>query len=83
MEAISRRESLVHAAQEAGIAVPSELYSSVRDEFPHWVLFCDCQIDRPLQDDKSHYRNAIALATIPEEDVRGLKYRDVQVLLID
>lgn len=83
MEAISRREGLVHAAKEAGITVPEDIYSSVREEFPHWVLFCDCQIDRPLQDDTSHYKNAIALASISEEDMRGLRYRDVQILLID
>lgn len=82
MEAISRREGLVHAAKEAGIAVPEDIYSSFREEFPHWVLFCDCQINRPLQDDKSHYKNAIALATIPEEDVRGLRYRNVRALLV-
>ncbi len=81
MEAINSRNGLIRAAEEAGIEVPRNIYTFSRKEFPYWALFADCQIDRPLQNNKSHYKNAIAVAGIPKEDIQDMKYGDVQDLL--
>jgi hypothetical protein len=78
MEGIERREGLVHAAQEAGIKLPPNVYTFSKSEFPHWSLLCDCQLDRPLPDAKAHYRNALVIASISDDTIQGIGYNDIQ-----
>lgn len=63
-------EMLVAPADEAGIKVPEEPEKYDPELFPHWHVFCNVQLGRPMPNADSHWRNAEVIAAVPEERIR-------------
>ena len=80
MHTIYRRESLVSAAKQAGIAVPDDL--SVDAGYPHWRLFCMVQLDRPIDTDIALQYNAAIVAAIASNRVSSIQFEDISDLLM-
>lgn len=75
---ISRPDSLVHAAQEAGIDVPPNHNDYDHNKYYQWHIFCLIQLDRPLKSSKSHYINAKIVA---EKCNDATSYNDLKQLM--
>ena len=68
---IQHRESLVSFAKAAGIIVPNDLNDPSADDYPHWNLYCNVQIERPIPSDDALLYNAKIVAAIPIDRLRS------------
>jgi hypothetical protein len=70
-------ELLVEAAEQAGIKVPPdpEEWEVLSEEYPHFYVFCACQLERPMQPGE-HWENAKVIASIPTDQLRKMKIGD-------
>ena len=78
---INQRESLVDAAEQAGINIPPDLNDYDKSLFPYWHLFCLAQIDRPLLTETSHYKNAKMIAAISVEQIGKTEFDEIAAQL--
>ena len=62
---IQHRESLVSFAKVAGISVPDNPHDLSTDDYPHWNLYCNVQIERPIPSDDALLHNAMVIAAVP------------------
>lgn len=65
---------LLDAAKEAGMDTP-ELDSNDEfdsEQYPHFYVFCNVQLCRPMTDFQEHWHNAKVIASIPVEDIKGI-----------
>lgn len=75
---------LVGAAEKAGMAVPPDPDNFVDKQYPHFAVFCNTQLARPMSDPSEHWHNAEVIASVPEDEImrvtllnlvkRGLRY---------
>jgi hypothetical protein len=63
---------LVEAAEQAGMKVPPDPDEFVPTEFPHFHVFCNVQLARPLVMWGEHWENAKIVAAIPEADLQTI-----------
>ncbi len=68
---------LVPAAERANIAVPPDLtdetdIEKIKNEFPHFFVFCQVQLSRPMSEWTSHWDNAEVIARVPADEIRQI-----------
>lgn len=63
---------LVPAAEKAGMKVPPKPDDFKTAEFPHFRVFCQLQLCRPMQPGE-HWENAKIIAAIPEKELKTLR----------
>lgn len=63
---------LLGPASEAGMKVPANPDEFAPDEFPHFQVFCNWQLGRPMPWPTTHWENAKIVAAIPEADIRTI-----------
>lgn len=72
MKTISHPNALIDDAKAAGIAVPEDIKSYDKKDFPHWHFFVNIQVDRPLLSESSPAHNAKVIASLPEDQLNFL-----------
>lgn len=60
---------LVTAAEAVGMKVPSDPDKYDRDQFPHFAVFCNAQLGKPMRPGE-HWENAKVIAGIPDAKIR-------------
>lgn len=70
---------LLRAAKQAGMKIPEledddETFNA--DEFPHFHVFCNVQLARPIKLGE-HWNNAKIIAAIPEDQVHTITLEDL------
>ena len=60
---------LIPAAEEAGMKVPS-LEEFDPEQYPHFAVFCNAQLCRPLTSWNEHWENAKVVASITEDKIK-------------
>lgn len=74
---------LVGPAKEAGMKVPEDADQDGKEmghdpsEFPHWTVFCNLQLGRPMPSPGAHWHNAKVVASIPQDRIMGITYPEV------
>jgi hypothetical protein len=72
-------EMLIPAAKKAGIKVPPAQESLVdmdAEEYPHFWVFCQVQLCRPMTSWTEHWDNAKVIAEIPLERLIKMTVND-------
>jgi len=73
---------LLEPARQAGMATPSaprwdgEDLESIKDEFPHFYVFCRLQLGRSMSSWNEHWENAEVIADIPEDELKQMDPMD-------
>jgi hypothetical protein len=69
---------LVEPAKKAGMLVPDSLEGEIDGEkYPHFNVFCNAQLCRPLSSWSDHWENAKIVAEIPDDKIRTLTYSEL------
>jgi hypothetical protein len=71
--------SIAKAAQDAGMAVPSDLDSYNQEAYPHWDVYCKVQLGVPVTWG-NHWRNAKIITDIPLDRIRDVTLQDLEAL---
>ena len=71
---------LIGPAMEAGMSVPDDPDSEDKDTYPHWFVFLEMQLGRPMPSPNSHWENAKVVAGIPDENIRLVTPEDLDRL---
>jgi len=67
---------LVEAAEKAGMKVPPDADSFDKKEFPHFDVFCYCQLARPMSPG-AHWDNAKVIAKFTDKEIVKATVKDV------
>lgn len=67
---------LVSAAEEAGIKVPPDPDDFDAKAFPHFAVFCNAQLGRPMSAG-AHWGNAFVVAKIPDDQIQKITVADL------
>lgn len=67
-------------AEKAGIKTPEDPDEYNPNEFPHFYIFCKCQLGRRMPWPTAHWENAQVIASIPEDKIKEVTFE--QVLLM-
>ena len=70
-------EMLVPCAKEASIKVPADVDNYEPAEYPHWYVFCEMQLCRPMKSHSEHWTNAKVIASIPPERITQVTVEDL------
>ena len=62
-------DMLVEAAQVAGMEVPEDTEDFDKEKYPHFYVFCETQLARPLTYWGEHWENAKIIANIPDAEI--------------
>lgn len=76
-------DMLIGPAKEAGMKVPDDVHNYDRSEYPHFLVYCEIQIGRPMPHTDSHWTNAKIIAAIPDDKIKTVNYEDVMELGIE
>lgn len=68
---------LVPAAKQANMKVPPNPEEFPSDEFPHFAVFCNAQLARPMSSSTEHWSNAKVIAAVPEDQIRTVCLDDL------
>lgn len=68
---------LVPAAKRAGMKVPPKTDSYDPIEYPHFHVFCNAQLARPMTCPDEHWHNAGIIAAIPADKIRAITLADL------
>ena len=71
---------LVKSATDAGMKVPPDPDNFDANEFPHFEVFCQVQLNRPMNVLNEHWENAKIIAGISEDDIRKVRLADLLAL---
>ena len=86
---------LEEASREAGMKTPTEeqmeyldsleenetqQHRDIKEEFPHFAVFCATQLCRPLTHWGEHWNNAKIIALIPEDDIKRITFKQLTKL---
>ena len=63
---------LVPAAEKAKMKAPPDPNNFDKEEFPHFHVFCELQLCRPMLQLYEHWENAKAIARIPVEKLKTM-----------
>jgi hypothetical protein len=61
---------LVPHAESAGMKVPKDPENFDAEKYPHFWIYREIQIGRPIVRNTSHWDNAKIIAEIPEDKIR-------------
>ena len=50
------------------------------NEYPHWAVYLNIQLGRPMPTPHAHWDNAQIIGTIPEERIREITLEDLENL---
>jgi len=67
---------ITQAASQAGMKVPDDPDNFVPDDFPHFHVFCNCQLGQPMSPG-AHWENAKVIVAIPEADLRTITFDQI------
>ena len=67
---------LVNPAKEAGIKVPPDLEAFEAELYPHFTVFGNLQLGRPMPSPNSHFNNAKIVAQFSDEDILTATVQD-------
>lgn len=69
---------LISPAKDAGIKCPNLDVTNEWDteQFPHFTVFCNLQLGRPMKMDGEQWRNAKIIATFTEEQIKVATLND-------
>lgn len=68
---------LARPAEEAGIKLPPDLRNFSHDDYPHWAVYCNMQLGRPMPVPTAHWDNAKVVASIPDTLIMEVTNQDV------
>ena len=68
---------LVGPAEEAGMKVPPDADNFDINEYPHFGVYCNCQLGAALPRPTSHWHNAKVIAEIPEDQIKTVSIIDL------
>jgi hypothetical protein len=71
---------LVKAAKKAGMKVPEDPDNDTTwsaEDFPHFHVFCNVQLARPVSFHGEHWHNAEVVAAVKEEELKSLTLEDL------
>jgi hypothetical protein len=72
---------LVGPAKSAGMKVPPDdkvdEFQKIKDEFPHFFVFCLIQLGMPMRTMTEHWENAKVIAEIPEDEIMKVNLLDL------
>jgi hypothetical protein len=73
---------LVDAAKQAGMKVPEDpdKFQEVKDEYPHFCVFCLIQLGKPMSYMGEHWENAKVIAEISDEKIKQITFAELQDL---
>lgn len=69
---------LVAAAEMAGMEVPEDTDGYDRTKYPHWHVFCVCQLGRRILNAGDHWGNAKVIADIPLADLKTMTFNQIK-----
>lgn len=71
---------LVAAAEKAGMKIPPnpDNYFDVANEFPHFAVFCNAQLGRPMNPMSVHWDNAKVIAKIPLNKIKTITLKELE-----
>jgi hypothetical protein len=75
---------LVSAAVRAGIKVPDDpdKFNEVRDQYPHFYVFCVTQLARAMDMGGEHWDNAYIIASIPDDEIMKQSLLDLIISIL-
>lgn len=68
---------LIPHAESAGMKVPKDPDNFDANKFPHFYVYREIQIGRPIVRNTSHWDNAKIIAEIPEDKIRSVTYEEL------
>jgi hypothetical protein len=68
---------LVPAAEKVGMKVPVDTDEFDPVEFPHFAVFCNVQLARPVVYHGEHWDNAGVVAKIPDDQIMSVTLIDL------
>ena len=70
---------LVEPAEEAGIKVLDDVTEGefTPEEYPHWMVYCNAQLGRPMPSPSCHWHNAKIIAGILDEEIFEVTNQDL------
>lgn len=68
---------LVNAAKKAGMKVPPDPDDFDPMKYPHFQVFCNAQLCRPMVSLGEHWNNAELIAAIPKKDIMKVSLADL------
>lgn len=70
---------IAEAAKIAGMKVPEdpEQWEEMKDEYPHFFVYCAVQLGGSLPYWGVHFDNAKVIAEIPEEQIMKVTFADL------
>lgn len=68
---------LVEAAKKVGMKVPEDPDNFDKNKFPHFVVFCNAQLCRPVCYHGEHWDNAKIIAAIPDDKIMEVSLNDL------
>ena len=72
---------LVASAEAAEMKVPEDADSFNREEYPHFAVYCNFQIGRPILNSmSSHWSNAGVIAGISDDEIMKVTMADLMKL---
>lgn len=70
---------LISAAEHAGMKTPildkNDQFN--REEFPHFAVFCNAQLCRPMHSLNEHWENAKVIAEISDNEIRSVSIENL------
>lgn len=70
-------DMLVPSAESAGMKVPKDTESFDANEFPHFFVYREIQIGRPIVGNTSHWENAKIIAGVTDDKIRLVTYSEL------
>jgi hypothetical protein len=68
---------IAQAAIDAGMKVPSDPDEYEVTQFPHWTVFCMCQLGRAMSPG-AHWENAKVVAAVPEDQILQVTFEQLE-----
>jgi len=68
---------LIKPADAADMMVPVDPDNYNKDEYPHFYLYCQCQLGQPMPSWTSHWDNAKIIASIPIDKIKTIKWNEL------
>lgn len=71
---------LIEPAKQADISIPDDLDCFHSADYPHWVVFCEIQLGKPMPRPSAHWNNAKVIASISNDDITKITYAELEEL---
>ncbi|AKF13632.1 hypothetical protein PHIN3_369 [Sinorhizobium phage phiN3] len=71
-------EMLVPMAKQAGMKVPPDPQNFDKNDYPHFFIYQYLQLGTAMPHTDSHWTNAVVIAKIPEERIKGITFPELE-----